>query len=103
RQILVERFDYPVAVRISGAEKVGLIAIAVRIPRGIKPIDRNSLPIVRTGEQSIHDPLISVLARIASERGHFIFRWREARQVERHATQPTQPTGGGGGARRPPL
>ena len=86
RQIVVKRGNYPVPPRPHVRPlAVDLEAIAVGIPCEVEPVGRHPLPIPRTCQQPVEQPLIGLGARVGKERVDLIDRGGQARQIKRHA------------------
>ena len=99
RQVVVERLHGPITPRPHGALLVALVAVRVRVTRGVEPLPNHALTVARAGEQAVHDGLVS-LGRLVREEGiHLGGRGRQAGEVERHATEERLARGLGRGAK----
>ena len=58
RQVSVEGINHPVTVGPSWHQKIGLVAVTVRVSRGIQPIDRHPLAKLRAFQQPVDNFLI---------------------------------------------
>ena len=86
-QVPVERANDPVAVRRHVAVDVGLIAIRVGVTREVEPVRRHALAVRRRGEVTIDGPRVGVCRSVGEERVDLGRSGRQARQVEREASQ----------------
>ncbi len=87
RHVGVERLDHPVPIRPHRPQAVRFVAVAVGVAREVEPEARPAFAEVWRGQQPVHHAFIGVGPRVGEERVEFGDGRRQARQVERHATQ----------------
>ena len=86
RHVAVERVDDPVAPRPHVAHPVVLIPVGVGVARQVEPLDRHPLAVGRRGQQPIDDALVRPRGPIGEEGIDLGDRGRQAREVERDAS-----------------
>ena len=91
--VAVEGADDPVTPGPEMVEPVGLIAVGVRIARDVEPVDGHAFTVGRRGEQSIHEPLISLRRAVADVSVNFFDRGWKADQIERQPANKMFPVG----------
>ena len=91
RQVAVEGRDDPVAPRVHLAVAVHLIAVRVRKPPGVEPVEGHPLAIVGRLQQPGDDLFVRVRRRVRQESVDLGRRRRQPRQVERHAADQGGP------------
>ena len=83
RHVSVERAHHVVAVAPHlRAELVALVAVRVRVAHHVQPQPRRALAVARRPEQLVHQPLVGVGRFVGDERAHFLWRRRQAEQIE---------------------
>ncbi len=97
RHVVVQRVDYPVppppGVR---TRKVLFVTVRVGVMRQVEPLARPALPVMGRSEKTVHNPFVSVRARVGQEFLDLLGRGWKTREIERDPAEQ----GGSGGFRR---
>ena len=83
RHVVAQGPDDPVAI---GGDVVLLVAVITHragVPHQVEPVRRQALTVMGRGEETFHQSLVGVGARVAHERLHVLRGGRQAREVER--------------------
>ena len=84
----IQAADDPVAVAPrGGAEKIGAVAVAVRVAHEVEPVLRPALAVARAREQFVHEALGCIGARIVNEGVQLSRARRQAMQIEVEAAR----------------
>src|SRR5258708_1998170 len=83
RQVIVKRMNYEVTEMVSrGAILVAFLAVAVSVPRKVQPVACPAFPIMRGGQTTVNQLLVSARTGIVDKCIHFFGGWRQADQIE---------------------
>src|SRR5438067_8225287 len=74
RHVAVQRVDYPVAVKPNAARLVLFETVGIGIARGVQPLPRPTLAVMRRGQEAFNLLLVSIGATICHK--GIDFRWR---------------------------
>ena len=86
-QVPVVGVDDPVPPGPHVAPAVDRVAVRVGVARGVEPLQRHALAVVRRGQQTVDHALVGIGPFIGEERTHLLHGRRQAGQVEGHAPE----------------
>ena len=89
RHVAVKRANHIIPIRPDAVRLISVIANRVRITNQIQPINRHSLPIMRGGQQIIHNALKSETIPILNEALDLFGRRRQSGQIQKDAPNPS--------------
>ena len=81
RHALVDRPNHPLAILPNRAAEIPRIAVAVGVAGQVEPVAAPALAVIRRGQQSVNDPLVSIRRCILLKRGNVCRRRQQADQI----------------------
>ena len=83
-RVAVERVDQVIAIRPGiGPDPILVVPVRLGEMHQVHPVTSPALAIMRTGEQSVDEPFVSVRRLIREELGDFLASGRQAEQIKR--------------------
>ena len=90
-EILVERFNDPVAVGPHRSGAIHLVAVGIGITCNIEPVARHAFSVAGRGEEAIDDTFVGAWLNIRYECISFSWRGRQTSEVERDSANELRP------------